>query len=130
MPAYNFKRRFAEKVESGQKTQTIRKIRKTEIKNGDTLKLWRTQRSPNRRKLGDAVCTMIVPLEIHWTRLRWRSLDCRWHWISGPPYLDGFARRDGLDQWDDMRWFFKLEYEMPCRGLVLIGWGGSWDPLF
>lgn len=144
MPGISFKARFAPAVENGlallahkplphrgidPKFQTIRKRRKHEILNGDLLKLWQQQRSPERRKLGDSVCTLIIPLEIHWTGVRWRNVIDRWCWIRGRPALDTFAQRDGLDEWDDMRWFFRLEHEMPCRNLVLIGWGGAWDPV-
>ncbi len=64
MPALNFKKEFAALIESGQKTQTIRRPRKRPIKPGDMLYLYTGMRTKGCRKLGEAECISIEELII------------------------------------------------------------------
>jgi hypothetical protein len=51
MPLLNFEHRFAAKIESGEKRQTIRTVRKYPIKTGDKLYLYTGARTKNCRRL-------------------------------------------------------------------------------
>lgn len=51
MVAFNFQPRFADLVESGQKTQTIRKTLRAKV--GDPVQLYTGQRTKQCRKLGE-----------------------------------------------------------------------------
>ena len=62
MPALNFQERWVGKVLAGTKRQTIRVMRKRPFKAGDMLYLYTAQRTPNCRKLGDAVCCDVARL--------------------------------------------------------------------
>ena len=62
MPAINFQPRFAELVESGRKTQTIRKSNRFKV--GDTVQLYTGQRTKQCRKLGEGVVEGIYPFRI------------------------------------------------------------------
>ncbi len=66
MGAYNFRAQFAEDVESGRKTQTIRAERKDgrRPKVGDTLKLYTGMRTKACRLLAVGRCTAVVPITI------------------------------------------------------------------
>jgi hypothetical protein len=78
MPAYNFKRAFADAVRAGvgqafaarhpevrPKRQTIRKRRKRRTRAGETLYLYVGQRTKRCEKLGEATCRAVVPIVIH-----------------------------------------------------------------
>lgn len=62
MVAYNFQAQFADDVEHGFKTQTIR--RDARCKSGDKLQLYTGQRTKNCRKLCDAICKRVTPIKI------------------------------------------------------------------
>jgi hypothetical protein len=64
MPALNFRPQFADLVSSGQKTQTIRQVRKCPIKVGDTLWLYTGMRTKQCRLLADAVVTDVQGIQI------------------------------------------------------------------
>ena len=64
MPALNFKKQFAPKVESGEKRQTIRAIRKTPFKEGDILYLYTGMRTRSCRKLGEAKALEVQSIAI------------------------------------------------------------------
>ena len=63
MPAYNFQPRFADAVESGAKTQTIRKTRRG-AKPGDTAYLYTGQRTKACRKIGEGRLISVFPISI------------------------------------------------------------------
>lgn len=76
MPSLNFMERFAGAVERGEKRQTIRRVRKTPIKVGDTLQLYTGQRTKACRKLGLGRCTRVraIMMRPDWTVWREREL--------------------------------------------------------
>lgn len=141
MPGINFRKRFAEKVKAGEKTQTIRKRRTAAIKAGDHLTLWTGQRTKQCEPLGDATCTTIEPIKI---LVEKREL---WLWDDMSEYQDEngqtignfyladsgeakhFAKLDGFDSIEDFFQFFKnypsdiLHFE-----LVVIHWELGWKP--
>lgn len=65
MPAINFKPVFADRVLSGQKCQTIRKLGKRKFAPGDRLVFYTGQRTAACRKLGEAVCVNVEYLTIY-----------------------------------------------------------------
>ena len=67
MPALNFQKQFAYKVESGEKRQTIRKLRKRAIDNprsGQTLYLYTGMRTKSCQKLGEVICKSVDQITI------------------------------------------------------------------
>ena len=65
MVAYNFQKQFADDVESGKKTQTIRKHgKKSPPSVGCRIQLYTGMRTKNCRLLGTPVCTSVEVIEI------------------------------------------------------------------
>ena len=113
MVAINFQRRFAEAVETGRKRQTIRA--KARCKPGDALQLYVGQRTKACRKLGDAVCKSVVPVEIEEfavviDRVRLSPADSV-----------AFAQADGFPGFCEMADWFEDNGGLPFDG-YLISW--------
>ena len=64
MPAMDFQPQFAALVEGFVKRQTIRRVRKYPIKVGDNLIFYTRLRKPDCRKLGEAICTDVIPVKM------------------------------------------------------------------
>lgn len=62
MPSFNFQASFAAAVESGQKTQTIRKTCRAKV--GDAAYLYTGQRTKQCRKLGEGIVNGLHRVEI------------------------------------------------------------------
>lgn len=117
MPALNFKEQFAQAVESGAKTQTIRKPRK--IKAGDTVQLFTGQRTKQCRRLGTGIVKCISKIDIELVgceRVIYIN-DVRLH----PVHYHDFAKKDGFSFYDDFFAFFDEHYGLPFEG-ILIKW--------
>ncbi len=123
MPAYNFKSRFAPKVESGEKRQTIRKRRK--VGNAvpeKPIQLYVGQRTKACRKLvdPDPECKSVHPIKI--TR----------HFAFGAVFVDGkkltyletfnLTRDDGFSSTVDFFHFFVPDPGDVFDDAVLIKW--------
>jgi hypothetical protein len=104
MVAYNFKKQFADDVESGKKLQTIRQ--KCRAKQGDKLQLYTGMRSPGCRKLRDAYCVAVDAVSI--------TPDGPFFGQPGwwPKDKNVFAERDGFQTYADMYQWFKTEYDL------------------
>lgn len=63
MPALNFTV-FTDKILSGEKQQTIRPPREKPIEVGDKPYLYTRMRAKNCLKLGEAVCSEVVPIKM------------------------------------------------------------------
>lgn len=115
MPAINFKKQFAELIESGEKRQTIRPLRKRPIKPGETLFLYTGLRTKQSRKLKEVVCKNVSPVIIGpgWIELNERMLDMKETYEV--------ARRDGFIKLLSFFNFFRKQYGSPFYG-VLIQW--------
>jgi hypothetical protein len=113
MPAYNFKTRFADAVENGDKCQTIRKRRKRPTRVGDTLYLYTGMRTKACRLLRTETCIGIAPIDIYDGRIVFDGSELpRWH-------AKALAEHDGFDTLSDFFEFFGL----PIIGeLELIEW--------
>ena len=122
MTAINFKARFAPLVESGEKRQTIRPERKQPIKVGDKLQLYTGMRTKGCRKLADAVCTQVRRVTI---ANAYFAIQHEEHPICdrllGSIERFAMAVADGFDVYSEMHAFFKSQYGLPFRG-VLIQW--------
>lgn len=109
MPAFNFQPTFADLVESGQKTQTIRKTLCGKV--GDPVYLYTGQRTKQCRKLGEGVVVDVAPVEIvsrPVIRVLMSSLDVL--------YMDSFARNDGFANAGEMFNWFSKQYGLPFEG--------------
>lgn len=112
---------FKDKILSGEKRQTIRKVRKNPIKVGDRLQLYWYQRSANNELLFDTVCTDIVPVRIEENQVSY-FVKCSKNVLEKLiKNLDKFAIADGFDNWNHMRNWFQKEHGLPFEG-VLIEW--------
>ena len=120
MTAFNFQPRFAGLVESGQKTQTIRKTLRGKV--GENVYLYTGQRTKQCRKLGEGVIR-VAPKSFNLIRdpasgaitvlIATLPLGIYWH--------DDFARRDGFKDMAGMVDWFEKQHGLPFNGW-LIRW--------
>lgn len=132
MVALNFKAEFVIAIDGGQKTRTIRQVRKSgNPKRGDVLQLYTGMRTKACEKIRDAKCIRVRPVTICHMGVK---LDGK-NLLAGdsPAYLGGpdsegwdgdFARADGFDTFSDMVEFFEKQYGLPFNG-QLIEWSLS-----
>jgi hypothetical protein len=117
MPAYNFKKEFADAVESGKKCSTIRRdVRGAKV--GGTAYLYTGQRTKACRKLGEGVLIGVRQIEI----LRNDDGDPLAH-VNGIAYglhqLEILARGDGFADGETMvAWFEKQYGTLPFKGFL------------
>jgi len=123
MPAFNFRKKFAEKVERGEKFQTIRKRRKDgrNPKAGQTAYLYFGMRTKACRKLGEGVITSAEPIYIDRNGL---FIDI----VVGANYLGHYekvelSRADGFKSFHEMMQWFEKTHGLPFYGF-LIKWNG------
>lgn len=130
MVALNFKAEFADDVEDRRKRRSIRAPRKDgrNPKPGDDLQLYTGMRQAGCRKLGEAKCVRVRPVEISHMGI---VLDGRKLYAGDTPaYLgspdaesyDGdFARADGFSNFTEMADWFDKTHGLPFVG-NLIEW--------
>lgn len=130
MPAINYRREFADKVESGSKIHTIRPYRADgrNAKPGQTIYHYTGMRTRSCRKIGENLCTRVRDIQL---------------WIpnfSGLPVIDldglrlrathfaQFAINDGFESIEALCEFFRETYppdrHFPFSGL-LIQWADT-----
>ncbi len=121
MPALNFKKVFANDVESGQKRQTIRKFRKDgrDPRSGQTLYLYTGMRTKSCRKLSEDECVEALPIWIdqHENGIAIIILDGDQLDSVG---IAKIAKADGFKNTGEFLTFFGTRFE-PFYGL-LIRW--------
>lgn len=129
MVAYNFQKQFAGDVESGKKTQTIRKAgKRNPPKVGDELQLYTGMRTKYCRLMCVGVCTSVEVIEI---RSHFK------HVMIGTPSGDSYqfnrltdstikklAKDDGFESVDAFFEFFKTS-----RGDYFSGHLVKWEPI-
>ncbi|XXJ19974.1 hypothetical protein ACR42D_10595 [Desulfovibrio caledoniensis] len=124
MVAYNFKSQFAERVESGEKRQTIRANgKRRHARPGEALQLYTGQRGPNCRKLVDPDPACVAALPVFMDRTfsdNRRVVVVAGHEVYGPP-LEDLARADGFETSEEMKDFFEKTHGVPFEG-TLIKW--------
>jgi hypothetical protein len=118
MPALNFQERFAEAVTSGEKRQTIRRVRKRPIKVGDELFFYTGQHN-QCRYLTRRLCRRVSPIQITDAGIYIvRNALEAYPSVAG---AGGIAQKDGFRDWPEMREWFRARYGLPFHG-VLIEW--------
>lgn len=122
MPAYSFHARFVAMIEDGRKRQTIRRRRRRRTRPGATLHLYLGMRTKLCRKIGMAVCTMVVPIEIHKDGIYGPPGDGREKWSKAR--TEELARADGFADAKEMLAFFARTYDLPRRDMEIVYWAG------
>ncbi len=113
MPALNFQARFADSVESGEKRQTIRRLRKDgrDPQVGDTLYLYTGMRTKACRKLGEVICERVLDVEIFGGGV-----------VIGRELAsherEQLAGQDGFESFAGMRDWFEKTHGLPFRGKI------------
>jgi len=115
MPAINFSAEFADRVQSGEKQQTIRRLRKRPIKAGDTLILYTGQRTKACRKLGEAACDRVFPVVIGRKSMGWRGYSLNPYSMTA----NFLAQNDGFESYAAMADWFDNRYGLPFEGVVI-----------
>jgi hypothetical protein len=113
---FNFQARFAPLVESGAKTQTIRKT--CRAKPGDTLYLYTGARTKACRKLGEGRCVSVVSVAIddHGRTLVAGNIVAPM--LFDPTCAENFAKADGFDSYADMVEWFRKQHGLPFSGYL------------
>ncbi len=129
MPALNFKAEFADLVEYGEKTQTVRAPRKDgrpHCKRGDTIKLYTGMRTKNCRLLRTGTVSRVVPVRIEATEmfLNGQRLPSTIYSRDQIEQTDNeFAEADGFESFMDMADWFRKTHGLPFEGVVIY-----WHP--
>ena len=119
MPALNFQAQFAPLVESGEKRQTIRLLRKDgrmSCFQGDTVVLYTGMRTKGCRKLLDATCESIDPITI---KANGTVKLCGQ--VLHRDTVEEIARADGFSDKAAMMEWFEKTHDFPFIG-YLIRW--------
>jgi len=115
MPALNFQKQFAPKVESGEKLQTIRALRKDgrDPKPGDTLFLYTGMRTKACRKLKEATAIKVHDISIKdvGVFVDGESLNFK--------ERKALALADGFSCTKDFRNFFTMTHGIPFTGKII-----------
>jgi len=121
MPAYNFKSQFARMVESGKKTQTIRKVRKYPTKSNTPIFLWFGLRTKYARRLGVGIILSVEPITIYdhyYFRIGTGSSSLKFRTDMGDAGLM-LAKADGFKSWEKLVEFFESHYGLPFEGEII-----------
>lgn len=127
MPAYNFKSRFADKVRSGKKRQTIRKKRKRRTLVGETVYLYTGMRTKKCERLAVGTVTKVTDILIDvsgtdvFIVLYDGKADITGHILSVDEMND-LARKDGFDTIQELAKFFRDTHGPVFNGVVI-----EWD---
>ena len=113
MPALNFQKQFAGAVESGEKRQTVRSMRKRPIREGDRLYLYTGMRTKSCRKLKETECQLVQTVWIERDAL---MVDDE---MATPKEREGFAHSDGFDTWEALAQWFEQTHGLPFEGQVI-----------
>jgi len=117
MPALNFKKQFAPMIESGEKRQTIRALRKDcrNPQTGQMLYLYTGTRTTSCRKLKEVICKDVSQLTIEKNGDIIVGIDCLDSWQEYKLACD-----DGFRTLGDFLDFFRNTYGLPFYGLLIM----------
>ena len=118
MPAFNFKPQFAPLVESGKKTQTIRRTKRGNV--GDTAYLKIGQRTKKCRALGEGILTEVSEISIDESEVGINGVYYFSKTVIDRPFLDKFARADGFSDFLEMKTWFDNQYGLPFSGWLHV----------
>ena len=110
MVAYSFKKQFGPPILAGTKAQTIRAERAGRSRHarpGEMVQLYTGMRTRQCRKLGEARCLKVLPINID---IPSDVIRAGTIWNRMPCDLDAFARQDGFSDWAEMRLFWRTEH--------------------
>lgn len=129
MVAYSFKGRFEDRIRSGVKQQTIRKVgAKRHTRPGERMTMTTGDRF-HPRLIGEGVCQAVTPIQIDLMvgvvfldRSEGGPLM-----ISTPAELDAFAVLDGFDSWADLLVFWDQTHKDPSGSFsgLCINWADT-----
>ena len=119
MPAISFQNQFAEPIRLGEKTTTIRQIRRGRpIRVGDTLHLFTGMRTRACERIGTTRCVSVTPIDIF--------PDTGEITLNGMPCsqetVDQIVHRDGFASAKDFFAFFESKYGNDPGPMLLIEW--------
>lgn len=118
MPLLGYKKQFAPLVESGEKRQTIRAIRKRPFKVGDRLFHYEGLRTKSCRKILESRCAAADSILIHEKGDVYINGRCLCENAKESfAYADGFRHPGFL--WAQMLGFFKDVHGLPFRGQIV-----------
>lgn len=118
---------FKDKIQNGAKRQTIRKLRKHPIKEGDRLYLYWHTRQKDCEKLGEAICieTYTISMSIDQDRLcviRLHGGLGNAHRLKFEQILE-LANDDGFRTVQEMKeWFLKTHSNLDGETFQVIRW--------
>jgi len=121
MPAFNFKKQFADKVERKEKKQTIRARRKDgrNPQVGQTAYLYFGMRTKGCRKLGEGLITSVEAVCIERNGYSVNLfLDHGLCWNE----KESLAKKDGFESFDEMVQWFEKTHGFPFYGFLI-----KWD---
>jgi hypothetical protein len=118
MPLLGYKSQFAALVESGEKRQTIRAMRKRPFKVGDRLYHYTGLRTKACRKLLESDCTAADDIFIDKKGNVYINGRCLYESAKESfAYADGFRHPGFL--WAQMLEFFKTVHGLPFTGQII-----------
>ncbi|MGB0683386.1 MAG: hypothetical protein ACPGOV_11785 [Magnetovibrionaceae bacterium] len=100
MVAYTFQKRFVPKIKEGTKWGTIRKPRSRQTRKLDKLQLYFGMRTKSCRKIRDAVCLGVVPIDLLVKPTGIFGITLNRTFLSHREW-DDFARADGFEDFRD-----------------------------
>jgi len=129
MPAIGFQKRFVPLVESGEKRQTIRAMRKRPFVVGDRLYLYSGMRTKQCRKLGEASAIEVSTVRITRKGIGFEAEDGSFEALlveDPPPHKESLcdyeAQQDGFADFNEMIEWFEENHRLPFVGQK-IRWG-------
>lgn len=130
MVAYNFQKQFADDVESGKKTQTIRKAGKRNPPSPRCrMQLYTGMRTKNCRLLCAPMCKSVNEIKIipKFGEVLLRYVDgIHWTIFDSQQSLEKFARDDGFESVEDFFAFFEKAAD---ENGVFEGHLIEWEPI-
>lgn len=139
MPSLNFQKQFVPLIESGQKRQTIRPVRKNPIKVGDTLYLFTGLRTKGCKRiiidplnLGEkdfqelnyaVICKSVETIKIFYSKLTGKEIQIALNGevLSFNEKITLIVKDGFIKDYNDFEYFFEANYNLPFEG-ALIKW--------
>lgn len=121
MPAYNYQAQHASKVESGEKTQTIRKKRKRPTVVGDIMYNFTGMRTKHCRRLGEDPVISVEDFFLPDNEVFRIGDDYDHAWFIAEEDDAGLmlAKADGFNSWEDFVKFFEAQHGLPFEGEII-----------
>lgn len=121
MPSLNFQKQFAPLVESGEKRQTIRAMRKRPFKEDDTLYLYTGLRTRHTKKIGEYNVDLLREVKFDRKTFAWLLPRGDWWSLGAGVMADKIAEMDGFEDYQSLCDWFEKAHGLPFHG-QLIRW--------